>query len=184
MSASPLFTIEPMPPGFRLGGFRCEPDGIEDEIGEYLADGDAARDQEVGYSRTYLVRDDAFEVIAYFTLLADAIRLDDGEADSTWAYRSAPCIKVARLGVRIDRRRRGIGERLLQLIRVHAFEIGERIGVRYLTLDAIGPRVGWYQKQGFVFTQLADQPSTEADKANGDRGLDLGPISARPSLDS
>jgi GNAT superfamily N-acetyltransferase len=159
---------------------------MDDEIGAYLAAGDAARDQSVGYSRTYLVKENETDVIAYFTLLADAIRLEDGEGDSKWAYKSAPAIKIARLGVRHDRRRRGIGGQMLALIKVYAFEIGERIGVRYLTLDAVGPMIDWYKNQDFEFTDIAEQPSTEADVINGDRSMrfDLGRISERPSLDS
>jgi GNAT superfamily N-acetyltransferase len=173
-----------MPPGFRLGGFRCEPPDKDDEIGAYLADGTAAHDQEVGFSRTYLVRDVEGSVVGYYTLLADAIRLEDGEVDSAWEYRSAPCIKVARLGVRHDRRGRGIGPVLLDLITVHALELGQQIGVRYITLDAVGDKVDWYRKRGFEFTRIADQPSTEADKANGDRSMrfDLGPLQDRPAL--
>ncbi|MCE2900229.1 MAG: GNAT family N-acetyltransferase [Gemmatimonadetes bacterium] len=173
-----------MPPGFLLGGFRCEAPDNADAIGAYLADGTAARDQEVGFSRPYLVRDGAGEVIGYYTLLADAIRLEDGEVDSTWDYRSAPCIKVARLGVRYDRRGSGIGPALLELITVQALELGQQIGVCYLTLDAVGDKVDWYRKRGFEFTRIADQPSTEADKANGDRSMryDLGPLQDRPLL--
>lgn len=173
--------IEPMPPGFALGGFRCEPDGQEDEIGDYLATGTASADQERGFSRSYVVRDDQNEVIAYCTLLADAIILERGESDVDWPYESAPCLKIARLGVRCDQRGNGLGGKLMAWVIAQAVELGERIGIRYITLDAVASQIPWYQRFGFEFTTVLRQPSTEADKAAGDRSmkLDLGRLADR-----
>ena len=106
------FNVVSLPPDFAPGGFRCEPEGKEDEIGEYLSSGTAARDQRVGFSRTYLVfADDPGEPIAYYTLLADAIVLADGESREGIEYRSIPAVKVARLGVRVDCQGQGLGRR-------------------------------------------------------------------------
>jgi GNAT superfamily N-acetyltransferase len=175
-----------MPPGFLLGGFRCEPDGADDEIGAYLADGTAANDQAVGFSRTYLVIDEQDQVVAYCSLLADAIRLERGEAKEGWQYESAPCLKIARIGVRCDQRGKKIGSKLFDWIVLQAIELGDRIGIRYITLDAVASQIPWYQSLGFEFTTIAAQPSTEADKAAGDRSMlyDLGrPADRAPSGD-
>jgi|APMI01.1.fsa_nt_gi GNAT superfamily N-acetyltransferase len=165
-----------MPPSFQLGGFRCELEGEDDEIGAYLASGTAAADQARGFSRSYLVKNAQDEVIAYCTLLADAIVLERGETDTDWPYESAPCLKVARIGVRCDQRRKGLGPKLMSWIIAQAVDLGERIGIRYITLDAVASQIPWYQSLGFEFTTIAGQPSTEADKAAGDRSmkLDLG----------
>jgi len=83
------FTVEAMPPALDAGGFYCEVQG-NDEIGDYLRQGDAARNQEAGFSRTFIVRSLAGELIAYYSLQADAVRLARGERIDGVPYNPRP----------------------------------------------------------------------------------------------
>ena len=182
--------VEPLPSAYQAGGFRCEAPGVpNDHIGAYLAEGTAAAHQAMGISRTYLV----FEAeaptspttlpMAYFTLQADAVQRDAREQLPGVAISSIPAIKVTRLGVRDDWRRRGVGGDLLKFIEVIAIDLGRVIGVRYLTLDAVADKVSWYEKQGFHRT-LVEQPTAEQDLDDGDCSMwkDIGALANRAEI--
>ena len=175
-----------LPPGDLPGGFRCKPPGQADDLGDYLTQGDAQRDEAAGFARTYLVRRDA-EFIAYFSLQADAIKLQPDEKVSRVPYASAPAIKLTRLGVRHDLQSNGYGSQLIALVVASALEIARVVGVRYLTLDAVADKKDWYIKKGWVENKvpLSEQHTTEALKEEGECSMrrDLGPIFARPATD-
>lgn len=183
------FGVAPLPPGFAPGGFRCErpedlKEGEVDEIGTYLAEGDAARDQAVGFSRTFLVIEDGTDrLLGYYTLLADAVVLDADEHLEGWAYRSVPAVKIARLGVHCDLQGYGIGVQVFDYILGAVYGLAEQLGVRFITLDAVRAKIPWYENRGFRFTTITEQPATEADHAAGDRSMfyDLGPVASRPT---
>lgn len=135
-----------MPPGFAPGGFDCgEPD-----LTQYLHDGDAARDEQVGFSRTYLlIHED--ECVGYFTVLADAIRLQSNERPDDVNYPTAPALKLGRMGVHNNFQHRGVGYWILDFVVGMARDMSEHAGVRYVTLDALNEElVGWYTGYGFV----------------------------------
>jgi hypothetical protein len=62
--------------------------------------------------------------------------------------------------------------------------VAERIGVRFITLDAVADKVDWYRKRGYQLTQEQAQTSSEAEHAKGDRSMyyDLGSLSERPTI--
>lgn len=184
-AAVPEFSILPMPPGFIApGGFRCEPpEEREDEIGEYLTSGTAARDQEAGFSRTYLVyEDETGDLLGFYSLLADALQLANRER-KVGEYRTAPAIKIARLGLSYTLQGRGMGRDLFRFVLSQVLVLAEQIGVRYITLDAVAKKIGFYKKLGFRLTQKRVQASTELDRGSKDRSMlyDLGTLSARVS---
>jgi GNAT superfamily N-acetyltransferase len=175
------FTVEAMPPALDAGGFCCEVQG-NDEIGNYLANGDADRDQHAGLSRIFIVRDLGGDVIAYYSLQADAVELAPREVIPGVHYRSVPAIKVARIGVRFDQRGKGVGLNLMAYIESEVLSLAKLIGVRFITLDAVGDKIDWYRRLGYQVMQRQAQASTEADQESGDRSMyyDLGPLSGRP----
>jgi GNAT superfamily N-acetyltransferase len=177
------FTVEAMPPGLDTGGFRCEAEGKKDDIGDYLTQGDAEHDQQAGFSRAFIVRDSAGEIIAYYSLQADSVKLVPGEIVDV-PYKSAPAIKVARIGVRFDQRGQGVGSKLLKYIESEVLLLAEQIGVRFITLDAVSDQIDWYRKRGYVFMLEQAQKSSEAEHESGDRSMyrDLGWLSERPIL--
>jgi GNAT superfamily N-acetyltransferase len=141
--------ITTLPPGFDPGGFFC----IEPELCAYLLDGDAARDHDARVTRTYIVRlKEDGTLVAYFTLLNDAIKLETHERPAGLPYISAPAIKVGRLAVDGRFSGRKVGDVILSYIVGLGRSLGEQIGIRYVTLDAL-PRpklIGFYEAFGFV----------------------------------
>jgi hypothetical protein len=123
------------------------------------------------------------ELVAYFSLQADAIKLEPSENDARVPYESAPAVKLTRIGVRIDQARNGIGSEVLDLVVATALGISRSIGVRYLTLDSVADKVSWYEKREFVRNLIVSQPTTEAVEKLGERSMrrDLGPVYIRPA---
>lgn len=141
-------TIVPLPPDFQAGGFSC---GQEDVDG-YLAE-NAPADELAGVTRTYLVKDGE-EVVAYVSVLSDAIRLDREERPTD--HPGAPAIKIGLMGVRKDYKRREyqgrtIGCWLIDWVVGLARTLAKQVGVRYVTLDALNEEklVAWYARNGF-----------------------------------
>lgn len=89
--------------------------------------------------------------MAYFSVLADAIRLDPSERPDGVRYATAPALKIGRIGVATPYQEQGVGRFILDLIVGFARRNAQRMGLRYVTLDAL-PRpqlVGWYERYGF-----------------------------------
>lgn len=139
--------IQPAPNGFKAVGFDCG----EPELTDYICDGTSAGDESAGVSRSYLVHEPGGELVGYFTVLADSIRLASGERPRELTYPSAPAIKLGRMGVHLNYRGRGLGRWILDNVVGLAAEIGEQVGVRYVTLDALQrPRlIDMYADYGF-----------------------------------
>ena len=102
-------------------------------------------------ARTYLVRSGE-ELVAYFSVLADAIRLETKERPEGCCYPSAPSLKLGRMGCAVARRGSGVGFWILDYIVGMARAMSAQVGVRYVTLDALKrPKlVAWYKRYGFV----------------------------------
>lgn len=136
-----------MPPGYSPGGFDCgEPD-----LSEYLCDGDVHRDCAASVTQAYIVLlDDVF--VGYFAVLSDSIRLQGKEKPKGIPYPSGPAIKLGRMAVKNEYRGQKIGEWILKYVVGMARQMSSKVGVRYVTLDAL-PRpklIAWYERNGFV----------------------------------
>ena len=120
-------------------------------MNEYFTDGDVERDCLAGVTRCYLVMHEE-QLVGFFAVLADAIRLQNNEKPTGVPYDSAPALKLGRMGVQLQFKRRGVGTAILRYVTAMALEAGERVGIRYLTLDAepTDGLVEWYLKRGFV----------------------------------
>jgi len=115
----PTLRVEPIPPRFAAQGFDCS----EQDLTDYICDGTAAGEELAAVSRSYLILAKDADLVGYFTVLADSIRLSAKERPEGVPYSTAP-----------------------------ARSLSEQVGLRYVTLDALGrPRlVQWYSAYGFV----------------------------------
>lgn len=137
-----------MPPEFDPGAFDCG----EADLTDYLCGGDARRDQRTGFSRTYLIFS-GDQLVGYFTVLADAIRLRTKERPDDIHYPAAPALKLGRMGVHHEYRgRHGVGPWILDYVVGLARRLSKEVGIRYVTLDALphDALVRWYGQYGFV----------------------------------
>jgi len=84
--------------------------------------------------------------------LADSIRLQTKERPNGISYPSAPAIKLGRMGVQTAYRGRGVGPWIIDNVVGLALEIGSKVGVRYVTLDALQrPKLlAMYEGYGFL----------------------------------
>jgi GNAT superfamily N-acetyltransferase len=124
----------------------------EEDLTSYLCDGTAAADETAAFSCSYLVLTFDGELVGYFAVLADSIRLQGKEKPDGIRYNTAPAIKLGRMGV--DKRFQGreVGTWILHYVVGLARAISDQVGVRYVTLDALdrGKLMAWYERYGFV----------------------------------
>jgi GNAT superfamily N-acetyltransferase len=154
-NAPDLIPLENYPPY----DFECSADGEEQEL--FLRE-QAVPDQDDGLSRTYLASLHG-TTVGYITLTADAIELQTNEKPrSNIRYRRLPAIKLAQLAVHRRWEGRGIGKQLVAAAVGIALEVRQRVGCRYLTLDARTPSlVDWYKEQVFKVNKVDSKARAE-----------------------
>ncbi len=112
----------------------------EKELVYFLVE-DALDNQKKQMSITYLwFLKSTKELVAYVTLLADAISLQ-GELKEHFRqqgilYKSLPALKIGRLCVSDEYLGRGIGTLMIEFVLVLAQRISKEIGLRFITTDA------------------------------------------------
>lgn len=131
-----------------LNGFSCGLDDMDDFLKN-----DALTQQEENLNVTYLAKCDN-QIIGFFSLLSDSIRLQSFEEEYNLPYESCPAIKIGRLAVDENYNRNGIGTRLLDDICFEIKNISERLGVRFITVDAYCTVRSFYYKSGFNHFKL------------------------------
>jgi len=132
-----------------VGGFVC---GADDPLSQFLSDKSFDYD-EGKYGHTYLLRtaNEPRELVAYYTLKANGIQSYSSETEE---YNSTPVVEIARLAVRHDLHRIGIGrtmfyEHILPKIK----EVSLLIAVKAIIVFVDGDNVdgiGYYESLGFI----------------------------------
>ena len=101
------------------------------------------------------------EASAYFSLANDRISLADFHDKSAFnrfgkhrfvnekRLKSYPAAKICRLAVSNELQRQHIGDRIINFIKSY-FLIDNRIGCRFLTVDAYCGAIPFYLKNGFI----------------------------------
>jgi GNAT superfamily N-acetyltransferase len=108
---------------------------------------------------TYIIEDTEKEqTIAYFSLLND--KIDRNITDnSVWnklsreipnikRRKSQPAVKIGRLAVSSAYQGQGWGSQIISFIK-QWFTENNKTGCRYITVDALANKVGFYEKYGF-----------------------------------
>lgn len=101
-------------------------------------------------------------VIGFFSLASDCVSLnkeDLNEHKIPFRYLEYPALKIARFGVASDLHRQGIGTYLLKQIVGMALELQEKVGLRFVSVDAYRKKVDFYYKFGFI-KNLAEPPNS------------------------
>ena len=115
-------------------------------------------------SKTFLViHDETKELIGYFTLSADSVRLTHDEKDETELseveFMSLPAVKLGKLAINKKlsekAQRKGYGSFILDIVNTYAFEVNEAgVACRFVTVDADieydKNTPAFYEKNGFV----------------------------------
>jgi len=142
--------------GFRVEKLASEHDltsfiSSNSELTRYLKE-DALEDQGNKTSATHLLLSRSDEVLGYFTLLTDSLRLEYATPEGPlqgYRYSSIPALKIARLSAGRGMERRGLGTAMLDLSFSYLFEISNYAGCRVMTVDSKKGCEGFYEKYGF-----------------------------------
>lgn len=127
------------------------------DLNDFLNTEEVSKYEKEGLGRTYLVYSSG-KVVAYFTTSFDSIRLEylkHVKSFSKFAemrLESLPAVKIGRLAVAKELKRRGIGRIIIKYIIGMAQELGGRMGVRLLIVQSKQESMEFYEKCGFILT--------------------------------
>ena len=125
-----------------LSNFSCGLDDMDD----FLIN-DALEQQENNLNVTYLVLCDN-QIIGFFSLLADSIKIKDIDEEYDISYETSPAIKIGRLAIDEKYRSKGIGTVILDNICKNIKIISKKVGIRFITIDAYcGVRKFYYKNE-------------------------------------
>ena len=158
----PKYIYQELTPETDLKAFKC----ADDDLNDFLLN-EAVDYQTELLAKTYLlINEENGDVIAYFSLLNDTVRLE--ETDRATANRinrkipnskrrkHYPALKIGRLAVDSRYAGMGFGERIMNTICM-MFKHNNRSGCRFLTVDALASATGFYEAKGdFRFFSDAD----------------------------
>lgn len=102
---------------------------------------------------THLVHYKDSSLVGYFTLINDIIvgeQIEQFDMKPGYRYESYPALKIARLATHKDWEGRGIGQFMLVQSVSFAIKVNSISACRFITVDAIHEKVGFYKKFGFV----------------------------------
>jgi hypothetical protein len=163
--------IRPISSTDETSTFSCGDDDLDGFLRE-----DAMRLHDLGIVRVYLAIYDG-QLVGYFAILADAIRLKTPEIKRLRMNHEdppgVPALKVGRLAVSLEfkKKYRGLGTAMMG----YAFAIGTLIaghaGCRLITVDAYRQSVEFYEKLKFVCNKKkASEEDKIAQPADGGGG--------------
>lgn len=150
------FKYEILKPTDCVKTFQCGDEDLDNFITKESADYTKSL-----LSVTYIVTNKSKnKVVAYFSLAADKLSVNDFASNSEFnrfrkrrfvhekRLRSYPAVKLCRLGVDISMIGTGLGSIILSLIEFLCTQ-GNRIGCRFITVDAYKTATPFYIKNGF-----------------------------------
>ena len=123
----------------------------DQDLNEFLKD-DALKHQKERIAATYICFYEG-KVVGYFSWLTDAIEIN-GEDKRVFKkigmdYKTYPAVKLGRLAIDKTYAKSGVGSYLVKNLVEDAIKISEKIGCRYLTVDAYSGAKRFYEKLNF-----------------------------------
>lgn len=131
--------------------------------------------EQLGVTRTFLlVHKETQELIGYFSLSADTVRLTIGEEVGTDLesvdFMTLPALKLGKLAINKSlsdkAKRKGYGSFVLDIVNTYAFEmLANGVACRFVTVDADieydTDTPQFYEKNGFVVNQSRKRKDTD-----------------------
>ncbi len=147
---------------FVLSSFDCG----DDELNKFLAE-DAKNFSAARLANTFLVLEDE-KIVAYFTLFNDKISRQE-VANSSWRkvkksfphakhLGSYPAVKIGRFAVSLEHRERGLGSKLMRILKFNLFQESGYSTFRFLTVDAYLNAIPFYEKNDFKILLSDKEP--------------------------
>ena len=124
--------------------------------------------ENLGYT-TAVFHQDLDRMAGYFTLSSDAIPLKDSEQQEhgIWHKLSAfPAVKMGRLAVDAEYRRKGIGSDIISLAIGAIIDSRSQVAARFLLVDAdnLPAVIDFYEANGFIKSLWAEDQSQHHEK--------------------
>jgi ribosomal protein S18 acetylase RimI-like enzyme len=126
----------------------------------------ALADQEAQLSVTHLYYVQGI-LGAYATVCMDALPLGRREREPAMRFQEVGALKLAQLGVSLTFQGMGLGRFVVGDVISRAQGESERVGCRYVTLDAQPDLVGWYERLGFQRNTLRQDRRLQDALAHG-----------------
>ncbi len=161
----PMYEYQDLTPETDFKTFKCADSDLNDFLYE-----EAKGYQSQLLAKTYLVvNSENQDVIAYFSLLNDAVRLEDTERSvrnrinrripNNKRHKHYPAVKIGRLAVDERYAHMGFGELILKTV-CRMFRTNNRTGCRFITVDALSSATDFYEAKGafrfFTEQDIAD----------------------------
>lgn len=140
----------------------------------------ALADQEAQLSVTHLYYVQGI-LGAYATVCMDALPLGRREREPAMRFQEIGALKLAQLGVSLRFQGMGLGRFVVGDVISRARSESERVGCRYVTLDAQPDLVGWYERLGFQRNRLRQDRRLQDARANARDPASI-PVSMRYDL--
>ncbi|WP_067089220.1 GNAT family N-acetyltransferase [Methanobrevibacter curvatus] len=161
------YVLEKLVAKSELNNFRC----ASDDLTDFLKN-DALKQQEQNLNITQLITCDK-EIIGYYSLLTDSIELKNiRDTDSKNIIKEKlpknkklPAIKIGRFAISEKYSSQGIGSQILKNLIFNLIKISEKIGFRYIIVDAYAKAYYFYvKKNNFVNLKKDDKKLEKIDK--------------------
>ncbi len=139
--------IVELSPEYDLKHFDCE----DTDLNEFLKE-DAQKYKNQLIAKTYLALYNQ-EVIAFFSIMNDSIKLDPLETENTQKLQRLheyPALKIGRLAVDKRFKKKGIGTFIFKYILGLTQIINDYASCRFLTVDSYHESIPFYEKIGFL----------------------------------
>ncbi len=137
------YTIKKLSSEDNVNNFNC---GLND-MNNFLKN-DALIQQEENLNVTYLVYCDK-NLVGFFSLLSDNIEIKSMDEEYSMPYETCPAVKIGRLAIDKKYSKQGFGTILLDNICGNIKLISEKLGVRFITVDAYCNVRKFYYKNSF-----------------------------------
>ncbi len=150
------YTIHRMVGTETVAAFDCGDNDLNDFI---LTDAPLYRKEKLAVTYTVLEKA-SNNVIAFFSLSNDRISISDFDNKTKYNHfsrrfnnhkrlKSYPAVKIGRFGVCVSMKKKSIGSKLLEFIKLY-FTTDNKTGCRFITVDAYVAALDFYFKNGFV----------------------------------
>ena len=130
-----------------LKNFDCEIDALNEFLSKY-----ALKNDQLGIGKTFVALDHQDKIVGYFTLATAQVAYQEIPDD----YRGKlpkypiPALRIARLAVDKEQKKKGIGKWLLAQAFVKIIQVADVTGIYFIIVDAKESSKSFYEHYGFI----------------------------------
>jgi GNAT superfamily N-acetyltransferase len=128
------------------GGFKCNEKEIDDFIHSQAL---GFQNQQLGVTYLFNFRSD---LVGFTTLCMGHINKQKMPSEDRLlkSISSYPALLIGQLGVSVDYQRKGVGKHMCNFCFSMAIRLSQKVGCRFLVVNAVASAVDFYEKYGFT----------------------------------